>query len=157
MDNKNKNQSKYTQFTHNSQTKVMRSVFNYIKKTSSIVTIIALVVLASNIYFLTKDVSAAGIDTVTTTLVTSAAVSTESQITVVFTPITALVPNDTITVYLGENSGGDPWVDTDGTIDNTNITCVQSGSTFDTYVQTDATATSPLLAGCDVLGVGGTN
>ena len=102
-------------------------------------------------------VKATGIDVVTTTLVTSEAVSAESQITVVFTPQTALAVNDTITVYLAENTAGGFFVDTDGTIDSTDVACAQSGSTFDTYVQTDASGTSALLVSCDVASVGGTN
>lgn len=126
--------------------------FGKTKRIISVVSIIALVVAWSN-FTPVKDVEAAGIDTITTTLVTSAAASAESQITVVFSPVTALIVTDTISVYIGEDSGGDPWVDTDATIDSTDVTCAGTGYTFDTYVQTDATATTPLKVGCTVTGL----
>ena len=106
-------------------------VLNALQRTIATLSIIALLFVWSGMQPI-YQANAAGIDTVVVTLVDSELVSTESQITVVFTPITALAVNDTITVYMGEDSGGDPWVDTDGTVDNTDITCAQGSTTFDT-------------------------
>ncbi|XOU94133.1 MAG: hypothetical protein ACNFW9_04785 [Candidatus Kerfeldbacteria bacterium] len=133
-----------------------RRFFNLLKKSGAIISIITLVFVMSQ-FSAGRDAQAAGIDIVTTTLVTSEAINTESQITIVFSPTTAITTGDTITVYIGENSGGDPWVDTDGTIDSTDITCAQVGATFGSYVQTDATATAGLSASCDVASGGDTS
>ncbi|MFC1687941.1 hypothetical protein ACFL0L_05210, partial [Patescibacteria group bacterium] len=104
-----------------------------------------------------NDAEAAGLDSVVTTLVNSEAANGETQITVVFTPGAPLTDGETILVYIGESSAGDPWVDTDATIDSTDVTCAQGGTAFDTYVQTDASGTAPLSFGCSLNGAGDGN
>jgi len=146
---------------HHSQ-KVAGDIRNRLRrKQDALAAIIVLVaVVAVTVFRLTEPARSQGIDSVVTTLSTETA-GAESKVTVVFTPQTALAPGDVITVYLGEvgvGGGGDPWVDTGGTISSVDVLCSQTDTTFVTpggYVQTDATNTSPLIIGCTVNAVNG--
>ena len=90
------------------------------------------------------EVKAAGIDTVTTTLSDSEAVNTESRVAVVFTPTTALIVTDVITIYLGDVTGGVEWEDDDADMLAEDVSCAGTGYTFNTYVYNAATATVPM-------------
>jgi len=151
MANKTKNQI-YPQFSHKRGSYSSNRFFSR-NKIISIVAILILLVVSIGIYPPTKKAEAAGLDVITTTL-SAAGVNAESKITVVFTPGAQLTDNETILVYIGENSGGDPWVDTDTTIDSTDVLCAQGATNWDGYVQTDATATTPVTFGCTVNGAG---
>jgi len=109
MINKNKNQTKYSQFTHSPRSVFLRGVFNYFKKTSTILTIIALVVITSNLYFFANEAEAVGIDDVTGSIPEgSDAVSTDGTITVTF-PVAVLEDAEQFTIYYGEPTGGAEW------------------------------------------------
>lgn len=141
MINKNKNQTEYSQFTHSPRSVFFRGIFNYFKKTSTIITIIALVVVTSNLYFFTKDVEAAGIDNVTVTLVTSEAINTASQVQVVFT-FTTLIATNTIKIYLGPDTTGDEWQL--NAVTTADISCTDNG-TGEVYTVNSVTAASATI------------
>jgi len=130
--------------------------FRHWKKIAALVSVIAVVVITGGIYPPTDKAEAAGLDVITTTL-SAAGAGAESKISVVFTPQAGLTDGETILVYIGENSGDDPWVDTDADIDGTDVLCVQGATAFDTYVQAEATATTPLTFGCTLDGAGDAN
>jgi len=96
---------------------------------------------------------AAGIDNVAVTL-GSETTSAENQITVAFTPTTAMTAASTISIYLGESTAGDEFTDGDVDQDGTDIACTQTGSTFNGGAWTAATATVPMLYYIEVNTVG---
>jgi len=153
MVNKIKNKI-YPQFSHNHKRGSCSSNrFFSRNKTIGIAGIIILLIVSIGIYPPTKKAQAAGLDVITTTL-SSEVADAESKITVVFTPGAQLTDNETILVYIGEASGDDPFTDDDVTIDSTDVLCAQGATVWDGYVQTDATATTPVTFGCTVNGVG---
>jgi len=153
MVNKTKNKF-YPQFSHNHKRgSYLSNRFFSRNKIVGILAIIILLVVSISIYPPTRKAQAAGLSSVVTTL-SSTVADAESKITVVFTPGAQLTDDETILVYIGEASGEDPWTDDDVTIDSTDVECVQGATAWDGYVQTDATATTPVTFGCTVNGAG---
>lgn len=89
----------------------------------------------------------AGLDDVAVTLSDSEAVSTESRVQVVFTPVTALGNSETITIYLGDTTGGEEFTDGDADQSGTDIACTQTGATFASGTYSAASATVPMKYG----------
>lgn len=84
----------------------------------------------------------------------SSAASAETRISVVFTPATALVVTNTIKMYLGTNTGGVPFTDGDADQSGADVSCAQSGTTFNTGTFAAASATVPMLYTMTVATVG---
>lgn len=114
---------------------------------------IFLLVLGVFLRYYLPTVKAGGIDNVTVAL-GSAAVSTENQITLGFTPNTAFTAASTISIFLGEKTDGDEFTDGDSDQSGTDINCTQSGTTFNNGAFTAASATSPMLYYIEVNTVG---
>lgn len=83
---------------------------------------------------------AAGIDNVVVSLA-SETTGASSQINVGFTPTTALVDSDVISIYIGENSGGNEF-DLTGVLVG-DVDCTNTGGTFAGASVTLATASTP--------------
>lgn len=135
--------------------------FNQTKKWVSIdkISIIALLffILQPFIYPHPREVQAAAINTITTTLTDSEALDTESRVVVVFTPATLLIVTDVITIYLGDATGGVEWEDDDTDQDLTDVVCAGTGYTFSPYTLDLATATSPFKVSATVTAVAANN
>jgi len=145
----------YPQFSHKRGSSSNNRFFSR-NRIIGITAILILLVVTTGIYPPTKKVDAAGLDSVVTTL-SSEVADAESQISTVFTPSNPLIDNDRITVYVGEDSGGDPWTDDDVTIDSTDVVCTQGGTAFDGEFYNAAGANGPVNFGCDVAGAGDGN
>ncbi|MFH1171776.1 MAG: hypothetical protein V1778_04535 [bacterium] len=83
----------------------------------------------------------------------SSATGAETQITVTWTPATALAVSDVIQLYLGPSTGGVEFTDGDADQSGTDIDCTQSGSTFNSGTFAAASATTPMLYTITVAGV----
>ncbi len=142
-----------THFLHTPGNSREGRFFRNWRKIATVVSIITIIVVTGGIYPPAHEAQAGAIDDATVALGAEGA-GVESQIVITFTPTTSIAGSD-IDIYIGEDSGGDPWVDTDTSIDNTDILCEQAGgTTFGTYTQAEATVTTPSTAGCSVTGGG---
>ena len=111
------------------------------QKILSLLTIVALIGMSSyGIFAVLSNTRAAGIDTVVVTLADDST-TTVSQVTVVWTPITALADADIITIYLGENTAGNEW--NMNSMLTSDIDCTDTAGLYSGTSVNNATATIP--------------
>ena len=119
-----------------------RSSFENYSLRQKLGAVFSILLLISIMVYSSGPVTAAGIDDVSVTLVTSEAVNTASQVQVDFT-FGTLVNGDTIRIYLGETTAGDEWQL--NAVTTTDISCSDDG-TGEAYTVNSVTAASGTVA-----------
>jgi hypothetical protein len=108
----------------------------------SLVSLVA--ITAVSIYFFLPQVRAAGLDSVTVSL-SNETINADARVTVSF-EVAGLSDGKDIKIYLGDNTGGDPW-QRDG-ITTAHISCSDDGAgeTYTPVAVNTATADTPMYA-----------